>query len=124
MRQSTEKRKLLAKEFDTSNFDNDLAFGCFSLSTDFNFRNNRNVKKLKKAINLNETLTEQREIYGRNFKEYEKEVDRIMGGFSYQIVVYDEKETFQNIIGGYPFEDRKSIAGREQISLLNHHKEH
>ena len=40
-----------------------------------------------------------------------------MSGFTYQIVVYDEQESFENMTGSYPFENRKTIVGRELISL-------
>ena len=34
-------------------------------------------------------------MYTRNFNLYEKELDRIMHQFQYQLVVYDESEQFR-----------------------------
>ena len=57
-------------------------------------------------------------MYKKNFDLYEEELDRIVKSFQYQLVVYDESELFRqhdDSLFSYPYEQRKSILGKEQI---------
>lgn len=42
-REKLEIGDVISKNFNAKNYDNDLAFGCFSLSKDFDFKGNKNV---------------------------------------------------------------------------------
>ena len=99
-------------------YNNDLAFQCLSFGTDFNFNQNDHVLKITQLLELNTTLSLKKEMYQKNFVLYEQELDRIVKSFQYQLVVYDESELFRqhtDSLFSYPYEQRKSILGKEQI---------
>ena len=59
-------------------------------------------------------------MYNRNFQLYEKELNRMMNNFQFQLVVYDESEQFREYtdeLFDYPYEARKQIMGKQQLNL-------
>ena len=48
MSYTLEKKDVLKKNFNSTNYNNDLAFGCFSLAHDFDFEGNENVLEITK----------------------------------------------------------------------------
>ena len=59
-------------------------------------------------------------MYQKNFKAYENEIERIMSSFLFDVVVYDESELFRqhdDELFTYPYEPRKTIVGKYELSL-------
>jgi len=112
----TNRANIVQGYYRRDKFDNDLAFECLSFGLDFNFDQNTHVNKIAKLLENNQTLALKMEMYQRNFDLYEQELDRIVKGFQYQLVVYDESELFRqhtDSLFTYPYEQRKSILGKE-----------
>lgn len=79
--ETLEKKEVLEKSFQIQNYNNDLAFGCQSISQDFDFESNKNVKEIAKLLEANQTLTLQREMYKKNSEALEEELDRMVKNF-------------------------------------------
>lgn len=58
-----EIRDVIVNHYDSKNFDNDLAFGCFSVAHQFEFEKNENVIKMKEFDEESKYLTKIRDTY-------------------------------------------------------------
>ena len=75
---------------------------------------------LRELYEYNQTLTLKRDMYQKNYEAFDNELERIMSSFQFDIVVYDENELFRqhdDPLFSYPYEPRKTIAGRQELSL-------
>lgn len=69
---------LLFENFNKENYDNDLAFDCFSVGLDFDFAGNENVKGIESTYSDTNILKIKKDAYQKNYELFEKEVDRML----------------------------------------------
>ena len=64
-------KEVLWQNISPQNYNNDLAFGCFSVGLDFDFKNNYNVRLMEGYRQEIEKLTLKKTMYLKNLELYD-----------------------------------------------------